>query len=296
MVEVHIRHGNLPKVASSLQTILDLFGRAEFLAGLGFGTAAALVLLGPLRHLPGIWGVSYVVASAAAVQTSVGRRLGVYAALALLGLGGYLWERNPYWGAAGVGAGALILTTRGGVDATTWVPWALVGMVFWAGTTGRRIDTVVDPGWSGLVIWMTAFGIWITVPDTDLARILVGVGVPLAALSRLSPRPVGPSAFALFGLFCWVAAVGGLTRPASVIGGWLALGLVLLTAAIRGRLPAGQALVVHAGLVLVGTRVIGLWTDALPAVIGGAILMGLGTYVLIAISRTSTIIAREQHP
>ncbi|GIU91928.1 MAG: hypothetical protein KatS3mg011_0834 [Acidimicrobiia bacterium] len=98
MVEVHIRHGNLPKVATSLQTVLDLFGRAEFLAGLGFGTAAALVLLGPLRHLPGIWGVSYAVASAAAVQTSVGRRLGVYAALVLLGLGGYLWERNPSFG------------------------------------------------------------------------------------------------------------------------------------------------------------------------------------------------------
>ena len=85
------------------------------------------------------------------------------------------------------------------------------------------------PGAAWLLLTVSAAGIYLAVPDTELARVLLGVSIPFALLSI--PKPlcrVGPAgSAAVAGLFVWVVVVGGRGRPGSVVGGLACLGILL---------------------------------------------------------------------
>lgn len=271
-------------VRQSLDTLFDLFTRPEFLGGLALGLPAAGVVAA-LRRVRGAWALSFVAAGAAAVWLTVGRRLAVTVGLTLLALAGYWMERRRPVALASAVVGAALLTMGGGVPSVGWVGWGLFSVVLIGGLLGRDLDLGVPSGWVGLVISISTLGIWVTVPDTDLARIMVGVALPLAPLTGICRRPLGPGLFALVGLLAWAAAVGGGARPASIIGGWLALGILLLAPLISSdrRLGTGWILAIHAGLVLVATRVIGLGSAAWPAALGGVFLLAVGLVVVAAL-------------
>ena len=135
----------------------------------------------------------------------------------------------------------------------------------------------------GPVLWLiTVFGVYVTVPDTELIRPLVGVAIPLALCGwPLRVARLGAAgAAAGIGLLMWVGAYEGYGRPGSIVGASAALGLFLVE-------PVGRALLrrrvvpwsrvfstrtfvlmfvgIHFLLVAYGTRVAGFQDDGGPA-------------------------------
>lgn len=147
----------------------------------------------------------------------------------------------------------------------------------------------------GPLFAITAFGVWTTVPDTDLARILVGIAVPLAVvtLPPFAVRISGPGAFGLAGALAWLPLWGGEQRTGSVIGAWACLGMIALLP-VANRLVGGlkismwQLVALHIGVVLVSARVIGLWDRATVAAFGVAVLAAA---ILVVVT-----VIRRQHP
>jgi hypothetical protein len=80
-----------------------------------------------------------------------------------------------------------------------------------------------------LLFAVTAFGVYVAVPDTELARVLLGVAVPFVLLSVPKPvAPLGPAgSAAVVGLFVWVVFVGGRGRPVSVLGALATIGILV---------------------------------------------------------------------
>ena len=116
-------------------------------------------------------------------------------------------------------------------------------------------------------------------PDTDLARLLLGVSLPLAVgtLPPVSAALTMPGSFALAGVLAWLPTLGGESRPASIVGAWASIGMIVLIPVAtllwpRRRVTTLSMFALHAVVTLVAARVIGLWTWAVPAAIAAAFL------------------------
>jgi hypothetical protein len=85
------------------------------------------------------------------------------------------------------------------------------------------------PGGTWVLFAVSAIGVYLAVPDTELARVMLGVALPFVLLSVPKAMcPIGPAgSAALAGFFAWVVFVGGRGRPGSVVGGLACLGLLL---------------------------------------------------------------------
>jgi dTDP-4-dehydrorhamnose 3,5-epimerase len=143
----------------------------------------------------------------------------------------------------------------------------------------------VDAPFLGALFLITAFGIWATVPDTHGARVLLGAAVPLAlgTTHLVGARLTSAGAFALAGLVVWIGATGGEARPASIIGAWASLGLLLILPIAMGRLRSYRVafLLIGQGLfVFVTARIIGFGDDAASAILTTVLLYGLVLGVL----------------
>ena len=266
----------------SLSTLLDLFTRPDFQAGLTAGALGLVILLlisneeGPAPW----WGEVLSLAALVAIGVVVGRRLGVGLGVLALGVGGWLLEpgRKP-WARAlgGVAAltGAVMVAWRGGLSDISWLPLLTAIAIVIAGTALSAWSIQLPHIVLGPMMAITAFGIWVTVPETEQARVLLGVALPMA-FATLAPARARLSvggAWALAGTVVWIVAIGGEARPASIIGGWSALGAMAILPLVR---PNAGALIrqrpflvvgIHAVFVLIASRVIGLWDSAVVAVI-----------------------------
>lgn len=89
------------------------------------------------------------------------------------------------------------------------------------------------------MILVTAMGIYVTVPDTEGSRVLVGALIPLIAV--VLPRPaatLGATGSALLvGLLLSVTAIEGAPRPGAIVGGIASFGLLLMEPIARRVLP-----------------------------------------------------------
>ena len=96
---------------------------------------------------------------------------------------------------------------------------------------------------------MTAGGVYLAVPDTELARAMLGVAVPFVFLSVPRPlSPLGPAgSAAIAGLFSWVVVVGGRGRPGSVVGGLATIGILVAE-------PLGRRTIGAVNLMTIRTR------------------------------------------
>jgi MFS family permease len=277
-------------VRESLDTLIDLLTREEFLVGLACGAAALLVVLAVPAHrrrtLFGLgWGTATTVATLVGVQLIDGRRAGLVAGLVVMAVGGALTARSvTARGLRALGwvlivAGACLIPWRGQVDQDAWFFLAtpIAAVLVGTGLAHWRTD---EQRWIGPFFALSAFGVWTTVPDTELARLLLGVSVPmaLATLPPTSTRVTRAGAYALGGVFAWIPALGGEARPASIIGAWSAIGVIAALPAARAAARTRMVLSpwflagVHVLIVLVAARVIGLWTWAIPALIAAVAL------------------------
>jgi hypothetical protein len=89
----------------------------------------------------------------------------------------------------------------------------------------------------------------------------------------------------------WIGATGGVSRPASVIGAWASLGLLVILPLVSARLrtaPRWPVLVVHGVMVLISARVVGLGEAGGPALLAALALFGLVVAVALVLTRTQT--------
>ncbi len=164
------------------------------------------------------------------------------------------------------------------------------------------------PGLSAALLAVTAFGHYVTVPDTEKARAVVGLTVPIGLVGwPLRLVAVGQAgAYAAVGALAWAATSGGSARTGSVAGACASFG-VLVAAPVAwevtatrfrrapvdppepipaswittcGRHPAAVLLTLHAVLVLWGSRVAGLQDRLVPATVLAAPVLALGTLLV----------------
>lgn len=285
----------IPLVFDELATVVELFTHEGFLLGLAAGLvmlglfyAASLFLEPPLLG----WGV----ALAGAVLLLLSLDFDVDPALAV-GLGGIAL------------AGAL-LDMAHGIDSTGWRTvsklgaWALLALaVFWFSTSadppgeawigialplvimliGAAVHSFREGQTAELIgpmLLVTIGGIWVTVPETDMIVVLLGVAVPmgLATLAPVRARPSASGAFALAGLLVWLTVAGGETRPVSIVGGWASIGVIPLVSLMDlFRLRRSPWIVVfglHAAFVILITRVVDNW-DSIAVGIGALVALNV---------------------
>lgn len=289
----------------SLETFLDLFTRIQFQVGLLAGGLGLLLLRVLPRGRVG-WGLAATITAIAAIQLTVGRRIGVTIGLIALGVGGSLLDRVEPGARATVQSlgwviiamGAIMTTVRGGLSATPWIqvltPIVVVFTGYWLASWGHLPQRML----LGPLFAITAFGIWSTVPNTDSARVLIGVSLPLvlATLPGSRARISAMGAFPLAGLTAWIAADGGALRHGSIVGSWACVGLLVLLPMIKSNgveLRPSLVLLVQALFVLVASRAFGLWETALSAGVG-VLSLSAASYLLLAnVGNQDTVAGRQ---
>ncbi len=277
-----------------LQTLIDLASRPEFLAGLaaGGGVFLFLFLIHAEERTPGLGLLlSGSVLMVLYFYNWVGST--VLVGLAVLAVGGLLLNnvrllvRTSGW--VLIAGGALATGGAGGPLQVAWVGFAAPIVIV---AIGLALSRWVDGGPSqvvGPLITLTAFGIWATLPDTEAARVLLGSSLALAISSFPPVRSALTSSgsFALAGILVWIAMVGGNPRPSSILGAWASIGVLALLPALNSgtaiRVPRPVILVaVHAVLVVLASRVFGLWDSPILTLVG-LVAVAIFAYVSLAV-------------
>lgn len=155
-----------------------------------------------------------------------------------------------------------------------------------AGRMARRV------GLSPVLLVVSAAGAYATTPETEHVVVLLGAALPVAVLAWWRPPltlgRVG--SLLVVALMAWVVAVDGAARPGAVVGGLACLGLLVILPALPAApraapWPPGLVAVLHAGLVVVCSRVAGLRTSAADALAISALAWALATIALITSTR-----------
>lgn len=337
---------------ADIGSILDLLGDGGFRVGVICGAVAAGVAAvvalrgggGPARHP---WaGLAFAGAALVGLAQRSLAEGDLLAGLVVLTLGAVVAERllngrpvsDLQRRAIEVALslpGAVLVAWSADGRGPGWVPPALVAVVVVGSAlvadVDRRSQVAPDtPGPLGLsaaglvpvLLAVTVFGVWVTVPETEHVVVLAGVTLPVALLGW--PRPlaslgrVGTSL--VTALVGWTVAVDGADRPGAVIGGFACLGILAIEPATRRALalrgngaaeapgdPDGEgadpgpdvrrSLVVLAGLhvvvVAVCARVAGLETSAVTAFLLSVVVYAVAA---VAVARTPVLDrARTDH-
>lgn len=287
----------------SISTFLDLFTRSEFQLGVLFG-AIGLALISVTPRSPSWlrpWAATVAAAALVGVMVIEGQRLGLVFGIAAMSLGGWFTGSArtvrgvPIVVVAGwclAAFGAALIPWRGQIEPDSWffvaTPLVALGlaalMATWTNGPSRE--------WLGPITTITAFAIWTTIPETDLARMTLGVTLPLAfgTLPPVSASVTRAGSFALAGVLAWMPALGGEARPASIVGAWACVGVIALLPVANRLWPQRSLRTVallglHSFIVLIAARVIGLWTWAVPAVVAACALFAFGLLLAYLLGR-----------
>ena len=227
--------------------ITELLRARQFQSGLVDGVfALAVVLLCALTRLfgrrPPIVGALFAFAGVAALTgTGPGRRaldgVGFGCAFAVLLLFGGGLSSRALPGGLRLLLGPLLLApgaiALGLAAHPHGVPWwaAVVLMVVVApcGVLAADFDQHHgDHALGPLLLVITVAGLYVTVPDTEGARALMGVALPFVLVTLPGPlaRLGTGGAAAAIGLVAYDAALEGIARPASMIGALGCIGLL----------------------------------------------------------------------
>lgn len=203
--------------------------------------------------VPGVIGPVLVLATAAVIE-GIGPFTEVESVPARTAAGlGVLWaagvvDRPSFYRRAiaiGVAIVGGVLLVDPSADLPAWVVVLLVVGPALGGAAAADLDRSGGRSGTGpLLFGIAVVALYLTVPDTELALVLLGVTAPLMLLAF--PWPIARlgdgGAYAAVGLFLWVATLGGVGRPAATVGGAAALGVLVLDRvgrALRRRFPIG---------------------------------------------------------
>ena len=308
MIEAILR----PPIANAIVSALRDPG---FTAGVVFGLLAFAVVAAVTIAMPRggrdvlvpLGGVCFVAASfLALLRTERVSGTLVWGIAALVGAGAVssLIRGRLAGGALLLGAvlaipGAWLVVHAEPIPAIGWIRVLLgVGIV-----VGGALATDFDLRWrrvgaAPVLLAISLFGVYATVPDTEQALVVLGVSLPLALPGVIGwPRPLNvlgsAGVFGAVGLLAWTVGAGGAARHSAIVGGLACLGLFVVEpvgrALARGRsrilgaLPDGRlwsltaVAAAHLALVYVCARVAGLRDSVAAAawIAGGALLLAM---------------------
>ncbi len=256
---------------------LRVFGRRPPLVGGAFALAALAALTGTgpgRRALEGVggaavWAVLLLLAGGVvsrvlppAVRLVVGPWLLVPGSIAL-GLAAHAAHHGVPW----------------------WAVWVLIIAVPPCGILAGDFDRYhAEHALGPLLLVIAVGGLYVTVPDTEGARALLGVALPFLLVTFPLPlaRLGAGGAAAAVGLFAYDAVLEGISRPASFVGALGCLGLLVCEPigrrvfARRGRwpgAPSDHVRVVVVAAVLQGALVV--WTSHVSGRVHGALTAAL---------------------
>ena len=152
------------------------------------------------------------------------------AGVTLLAVAG-LFHRSLAVGALLALPGAFLIIRPDAAHPQSWLPWfAMVAIILAAPLVASFDDRYYETGLPIPLFGIAALGVFLTVPDTEGAMVLLGVAGIAGFLGW--PRPVATlgaaGSYAVVGLYMLVAAGGAIGRPASIIGSVAVLGLLLI--------------------------------------------------------------------
>jgi hypothetical protein len=166
-----------------------------------------------------------------------------------------------------------------------WVPLLVAAFVWRGALSMARLDE--KSAGSGIVpafFGISAVGALVCLPDTEQIFVLAAVAIAAAIVAVADPRVAfgRPGSMALVGLFGWIAAGGGIGRPAAIVGALGSLGVLVLVGGLA--LPSDRILVAaHSGCVVVCSRVAGISRTVGFAVIVVAVALTL-TWCTVVLS------------
>ena len=262
--------------------VVEIARQAEFQAGLRFGAIALAVglvagLLGKLRDRPPlpVAGVLFAAAALAGLADARSVPDGLVAGILFLAIGGLVDDLSTapvYIRPVLAAPGLWVILSQVDLGPLEGAPLATAAMVLVGGTLASECDRRFEREALGPVLLAAAIaGVYLTVPDTEEALVLLGAALALAAGWPLRLARLGTAgSFAAVGVIAYAAVIGGRGRPSSVLGAALCLGVLaieplarLLRATSRrtrrhtGAKVVGTVLGIHAVLVLVASRVVG---------------------------------------
>jgi hypothetical protein len=299
----------------------DIAGRHQFHVGLEWGVAlgvaaAVLGLLSTvvLRRPAPIAGLVVAGAFVFAVKPARALTIGylpialptnVCRGLVYLAAAGLVVELLVAWhpslGLLGLVVtipGAVVITHQTRLPTEHWVAPLVVATTVVGGTLVADLDRRhARRGWGPVLFAITVVGVYFTVPDTELALVLLGASLPLIVLGwPFALTSIGwIGAYPAVGVLAWTAAYEGVGRPAAIIAAVACLGLFVvepitrlllgLRSSVFDSLPerwwlAIPIAIVHLALVVVVARVGGVRTS-LKEASGVAIVTLLGAIVLL---------------
>jgi hypothetical protein len=261
----------------------DLIDNSGFLVALlTAGSASLLAVVIARATVRSIaLGIAAVVGALAGLGAQDLLRGALVPALLLLGVAALVAEdRPPGVRIAALAPGGALLVTVAAPGTFGWARMVVFLTILGAGPAAAVLDRRL-PVLTFALLAISAFGAYATLPDTEQARSLVGALVPVAVIAlvwRRVPESSGPTAGVT--LLAWVALVGGVGRPGSVVGAIGCLGVLALGPLARRSGPV-RLVAVHVTVVLVASRVAGLRQSAWTALAILVPAMALAAIVLV---------------
>ena len=304
-----------PAIANAIVSALRDPG---FAAGVAFGfLALAVVAAATLAMLRGgrdvvvpLGGVCFVAASLVALLRTEGvPDTLTWGIVALVGAGavssstrGRLPGGAVLWGSVLAMPGAWLVVHAEPIPRIGWIQVLLgVGIV-----VGGPLASDFDRRWrrvgaAPVLLAVSLFGVYATVPDTEQALVVLGASLPLALPGAVGwPRAMNAlgtaGAFGAVGLLAWTVGAGGAARHSAIVGGLACLGMLVVEpvgrALARGRsrvlgaVPDGRVWALAAltagqlALVYVCARVAGLRDSVAAAawIAGGALVLAVAAF------------------
>ncbi len=284
--------GAFPVRSLAVGEIFEALLRPEMFAGLAAGVIAAVAcavaaLILRRRPLP-VAGLAIAAAFLAVLRPPTPVLIAV-GLLAAIGIAGDLRPSLiPLAGALAIGP-ATLLVFSGDVFEPLWGRIAGVAAISIGGGLAAWSEQRRPSSWAGPILAAgSALGVFIVVPDTERALVLLGAALPVALLGwplRLARLGTG-GVLSFVGVLVWVVLRDGATRDSAIVGGLAALGVLVAepVAVLLGRLfsgawspPVSDWLLVatDAVVVLLAGRLAGTLDSAEDAVlVAGLVLAG----------------------
>ena len=252
------------------------------LGALALGWALALLLRKRGRHLP----IAGVLISAATMATLIMLDEPVateFGALGLILVGALVprLARLPGWTVPlAVMPGSIWLALSTSTTELVWVRIAIAVLVPLGGYLISDFEERYENLGLGVVFYALAcLGVFVAVPDTEWARVLIATAVPVTFLAW--PRVVASlgteGSYLAVAVLILVSAHGGGQRPASIVGSIACLGLLFL-----------EPLAIYMSPSIVGI------TNSLRQNWAGAVIASLPQFVVVALcSRVAARFTRE---
>ncbi len=298
-----------------MSDLIDLLDTTYFqsglrfgLIGLGVGLLITLALRRP-RPLP-IGGLLIFAAVVAAFWRLEEFGRGPVQAIGLILVGVVavrLFKGSDLLVAAGSIPGSVWLAVSTEVTDLTWVRVVVAILI----PVGGYLINDFEKRHAGLGLGVIFFslavlGVFLAVPDTEWALVLIAVTTPITFLAWPRPRvSLGvEGAYMSLAVFILITAQGGGPRPASIVGGLACLGLLLIEPVLLFFQPrivrltswprrdwkgAVVASVPQVVVVAICSRIAARFTNELPALIVVVLAYAVTVVIAVTASRDETV-------